>query len=117
VHARAERSEDTDWKRIARLYERLLVARPTPVVALNHAVASAMAFGPEEGLRLTEVLRDDLEDYGPFQAARADFLRTTSRWGEAARAYERAIALATNDPERRFLERRLAEVRANDTTE
>lgn len=110
VHALAATAEDTDWKTIVRLYARLLLARPTPVVALNHAVASAMAYGAEEGLRLTEVLSPDLEDYGPFHAARADFLRTTGQWTSAELAYRRAIALATNDPERRFLERRLREV-------
>lgn len=112
VHARADTAEQTDWKTIVRLYARLLLARPTPVVALNHAVASAMAFGAAEGLRRIEVLEPELEDYGPFHAARADFLRTTEQWFAAERAYRRAIALATNDPERRFLERRLGEVRS-----
>ncbi|MEM9727384.1 MAG: DUF6596 domain-containing protein [Myxococcota bacterium] len=111
VHAQAKRADDTDWKTIVRLYARLLLARPTPVVALNHAVASAMAHGAEEGLRLTKVLQPDLELYGPFHAARADFLRTTEQWEAAEAAYLRAIALSTHDPERRFLEGRLAEVR------
>lgn len=110
-HARAANSEDTDWKAISRLYEELLAAYPTPVVALNHAVAVSMAYGPEEGLRLLSALADDLDSYGPFHAARADFCRTTGRRNEAQRAYQRAIELSTNDPERRFLEKRLREVR------
>jgi RNA polymerase sigma-70 factor (ECF subfamily) len=109
-HARAAHADDTDWKAIVALYSRLSRVIPTPVVALNHAVATAMAHGPEEGLRLVDALAGDLDGYGPFHAARADFLRTLGRSGDAERAYERAIDLATNDPERRFLERRLREV-------
>ncbi len=110
-HARAATADDTDWAQIVRLYSELLRARPTPVVALNHAVATAMAYGAEEALRLINTLADDLDGYGPFHAARADFYRTTGRWREAEDAYRGAIALATNDPERRFLEGRLQEVR------
>lgn len=108
-HARAVHAEDTDWKKIVRLYRQLLSLRPTPVVALNHAVAAAMAYGAEEGLRLVDSLAKDLDGYGPFHAARADFCRTTGRWQDAEDGYRRAIALATNDPERRFLEGRLRE--------
>lgn len=111
-HARASTGEETDWETIVRLYGELLGLRPTPVIALNHAVASAMVYGPERGLRLVEALADDLDAYGPFHAARADFSRTTGLWSEAEEAYARAIALATNEPERRFLESRLREVRA-----
>jgi RNA polymerase sigma-70 factor (ECF subfamily) len=111
-HARSTSADDTDWRQIVRLYGELLRARPTPVVALNHAVATAMAFGAEEALRLVNTLADDLDSYGPFHAARADFYRTAGRWGEAEDAYRRAIALATNDPERRFLQGRLREVRS-----
>jgi len=110
-HARPTNADDTDWREIVRLYGELLRVRPTPVVALNHAVATAMAYGAEEGLRLVDSLADDLDGYGPFHVARADFYRTTSRWHDAEEAYRRAIALATNDPERRFLERRLREAR------
>ena len=110
-HARAANADDTDWREIVRLYGELLRVRPTPVVALNHAVATAMAHGAEEGLRLVDSLADDLDGYGPFHATRADFCRTTGRWRDAEEAYRRAIALATNDPERRFLEGRLREVR------
>ena len=109
-HARAAEAKDTHWRRIARLYEALLELRPTPVIALNHAVAIAMAFGPEEGLRLLGTLADDLDGYGPFHAARADFCRTLGRRHEAEQAYRRALELATNDPEHRFLESRLREV-------
>jgi RNA polymerase sigma-70 factor (ECF subfamily) len=109
-HARPTNADDTDWQEIVRLYRELLRVRPTPVVALNHAVATAMAYGAEEALRLVDALADDLDGYGPFHAARADFCRTTGRWHDAEEAYRRAIALATNDPERRFLERRLQEV-------
>jgi len=111
-HARAGDAEDTDWKAVSRLYEELLAARPTPVIALNHAVAISMAYGAEEGLRLLGALAKDLDGYGPFHAARADFCRTTGRRHEAEHAYQRAIELATNDPERRFLEGRLREVRS-----
>ena len=110
-HARAAKAEDTNWAQIAQLYEGLLAVRPTPVIALNHAVAVSMARGAEEGLRLLGALADDLDGYGPFHAARADFCRTTGRRQEAECAYQRAIELATNDPERRFLEGRLREVR------
>ena len=109
-HARAADTADTDWKEILRLYGELLRERPTSVVALNHAVATAMAYGAEEGLRLVDTLSEDLDGYGPFHAARADFCRTTGRLRDAEDAYRRAIALATNHPERRFLERRLREV-------
>ena len=112
VHARAKRAEDTDWTEIVLLYRALLGVRPTPVVALNYAVACAMASGAEEGLRLTEVLQDELAEYGPYHATRADLLRRMRRWTDATEAYERALSLATNEPERRFLERRLAETRA-----
>lgn len=111
-HARATVAEDTDWPAIASLYRQLLRARPTPVVALNHAVATAMAQGAEVGLRLLDALAEDLDAYGPFHAARADFYRTTAQWGEAEASYVRALALATHEPERRFFERRLEEVRS-----
>ena len=111
-HARAAEAEDTNWNQIAQLYEALLQTRPTPVIALNHAVAVSMAHGAERGLHLLGALADDLDGYGPFHAARADFLRTLGRRPEAERAYQRAIELATNDPERRFLEGRLREVRS-----
>jgi RNA polymerase sigma-70 factor, ECF subfamily len=108
-HARAERAESTDWRRIAALYERLETAMPSAVVTLNRAVAVAMADGPERGLEILDGLtaRGELEDYRLLHSARADLLRRLGREGEAAAAYARALELATNPVERRFLERRL----------
>jgi len=111
-HARARHAGETDWRTIARLYEALHVARPSAVVDLNRAVAVAMADGPEAGLahiaRLK--LQGDLERYYLLWAAEADLLRRLDRRREAAASYRRAIALVTTDPERNFLQRRLAEV-------
>ena len=108
-HAGAPRPEDTDWPRIAGLYARLLEQRPTPIVALNHAAAVAMADGPDAGLRLLEPLAEDLDEYHLFHSARADLLRRAGR-PEAADAYRRALELVSNDTERRYLERRLQAV-------
>jgi RNA polymerase sigma-70 factor (ECF subfamily) len=112
LHARAPRPEDTDWPQIAALYGALERMTPTPVVALNHAVALAMADGPERGLPLVDALATDLDGYHLFHSARADLLRRLDRSDEAAVAYRRALELATNPTERAFLERRLAEVTA-----
>jgi RNA polymerase sigma-70 factor, ECF subfamily len=111
-HARAARPADTDWRAIARLYARLFPLQPTPVVMLNHAVAIAMADGPAEGLRLLDQLAASglLADYHLLAAARADLLRRLDRHAEAAAAYREALALVGNEPERRFLARRLEEV-------
>ncbi|HTW87434.1 MAG TPA: RNA polymerase sigma factor [Candidatus Binataceae bacterium] len=111
VHARARRAADTDWREIARLYAYLLSLRPSPVIALNRAVAVAMAYGPEQGLELIDAIEADgeLRGYHLLPAARADLLRRMERWSEAAAVYRNALALAQNNPERRFLERRLAE--------
>ena len=111
VHARAPRPEDTDWPHIAVLYEALSAAAPSPVVELNRAVAVAMADGPERGLRMLEPLAETLDGYHLFHSARADLLRRLDRFDEAAVAYERALELVTNPQERRFLERRLADMR------
>jgi RNA polymerase sigma-70 factor (ECF subfamily) len=107
-HSRAERADDTDWPRIARLYAWLSEVAPSPVVDLNRAVAVAMAEGPEAGLKLLDAV-EGLDAYGPYHTARADLLR---RLGDerAASAYERAIELAGNPVEREFLERRLTEL-------
>jgi RNA polymerase sigma-70 factor, ECF subfamily len=112
LHARAQRVEDTDWAQIARLYEVLLRRQPSPVVELNRAAAVAMAEGPASGLALIDALeaKGELMGYHLLPAARADLLRRGGRWMEAAEAYQRALALVTNDPERRFLARRLEEV-------
>jgi len=115
VHARAGNPSDTDWHDIGALYAYLMRLRPSPVVELNHAVAVAMADGPERGLQLIDSLhaRGELEDYHLLWAARADLLRRLERWAEAAAAYRSALALTRTEPERRFLTRRLAEVEAH----
>jgi len=110
LHARAPRPEDTDWPQIAALYGVLAAMVPSPVVELNRAVAVAMADGPEHGLRMLEPLAAELGGYHLFHSARADLLRRLHRDGEAGEAYLRALELAGNPAERRFLERRLAEV-------
>jgi RNA polymerase sigma-70 factor (ECF subfamily) len=107
LHARAPRPRDTDWPQIASLYEALGSMSPSPVVALNHAVAVAMADGPGAALPLIEALGDDLDRYHLFHAARGDLLRRLGRADEAAQAYRRALDLATNPAEQRFLHRRL----------
>jgi RNA polymerase sigma-70 factor, ECF subfamily len=108
-HARAERAEATDWQRIAALYDRLEETAPSAVVTLNRAVAVAMADGPERGLEILDELagRGELEGYRLLHSARADLLRRLGRGSEARAAYARALELATNPVERRFLERRL----------
>ena len=108
LHATAAKPADTDWRQIARLYAVLAEIYPSPVVELNRAVAVAMAEGCERGLALLERL--ELPGYYLLPAARADLLRRLSRNAEAADAYREALALVTNDAERRFLSRRLAEV-------
>jgi len=112
VHARAARAEETDWREIAGLYAVLRAAHASGVVALNHAAAVAMADGPEAGLRLMDALAADgaLAGYHLLPAARADLLRRLGRLREAADAYREALALVGNDADRRFLERRLAQV-------
>ena len=109
VHARALDVADTDWNEIAALYGELARAAPSPVVELNRAVAIAMAHGPELGLELMDQI-EGLDDYPLFHSARADLLRRLRRAGEAAAAYRRALELATNAVERRFLRRRLGEL-------
>jgi RNA polymerase sigma-70 factor (ECF subfamily) len=112
LHCQASRPEDTDWRQIVGLYDRLALLQPSPVVALNRAVALAMANGPQAGLEIIEELaeRDDLDGYHLLHAARADLLRRMGSREEAARSYGRALELATNPSERRYLERRLKEV-------
>jgi RNA polymerase sigma-70 factor, ECF subfamily len=112
VHCRAARAEDTDWREIVRLYDLLQRVQPSPIVALNRAVAVAMAQGPAAGLELMNALGDELDDYHLLHAARADMLRRLRRTEEAAASYARALELSGNDSERRFLQRRLEEVRA-----
>jgi RNA polymerase sigma-70 factor (ECF subfamily) len=111
VHARASTAEETDWAQIAELYAGLSAMQPSPVVELNRAAAVAMADGPERGLALMDPLAEPLDRYHLFHSARADLLRRLGRSEEAAEAYERALTLTANAVERRFLRRRLAEVR------
>jgi RNA polymerase sigma-70 factor, ECF subfamily len=110
LHVEAERPEETDWPQIAALYGALARLDPSPVVALNRAVAVALAEGPEAGLALMDAL--DLPGYHLLPAARADLFRRLGRREEAAAAYREALALDMNDADRAFLERRLAEVAA-----
>jgi RNA polymerase sigma-70 factor (ECF subfamily) len=112
VHCKAARPADTDWAEIVRLYDQLERVQPSPIVSLNRAVAVAMADGPRAGLAAMDGLSaaNDLNDYHLLHAARADLLRRLGSLDEAAKSYVRALALVTNDSERRFLERRLREV-------
>jgi len=116
LHAHARRADETDWPQIAALYALLLRLHPSPVVALNHAAAVAMGERLDRGLRLIEQIEASgaLAGYHLLPAAKADILRRLGRRAEAAAAYERALALVTQDAERRYLERRLREVRAAD---
>ncbi len=112
VHCRAARAADTDWPEIVRLYDRLQDVHPSPIVSLNRVVALAMVQGPQVGLQFIDALASsgDLDEYHLLHAARADMLRRMGSSAEAAKSYARALALATNDSERRFLERRLREL-------
>ena len=109
LHCQASRSADTDWPQIVQLYGILERLQPSPIVSLNRAVAVAMAQGPREGLALIDRL-ENLENYHLLHSARADLLRRAGDAADAAVAYERALSLATNQSERRYLERRLREV-------
>jgi RNA polymerase sigma-70 factor (ECF subfamily) len=115
LHCQAARAEDTDWPQIVRLYEVLARVQPSPVVALNRAAAVAMVDGPARALALVDEVAagGELDRYHLLHAARADLLRRLGDLGEAARSYARALELVTNDAERRFLARRLREVRSS----
>jgi RNA polymerase sigma-70 factor (ECF subfamily) len=112
VHADAPDATATDWKQVAALYDLLMGMEPSPVVELNRAVAMAMRDGPDAGLALIEdiLARGDLADYHLAHAARADFCRQLGKTADARASYEMALTLVSQDPERRFLERRLAEL-------
>jgi len=112
VHAGADSVENTDWNEICGLYDVLLHIESSPVVALNRAVAVAMRDGPEAGLALIDAIlaTGDLDDYHLAHAAQADLNRRLGRTAQACAAYQRAIALSRQGPERRFLQRRLAEL-------
>jgi len=112
LHAEAPSSAATDWAEIVGLYDVLLRMEPSPVIELNRAAAIAMRDSPERGLALIDAIlaRGDLQDYHLAHAARADLFRRLGRKGDAARAYERALELAVEEPERRLIARRLREL-------
>jgi RNA polymerase sigma-70 factor (ECF subfamily) len=112
VHAEASSAGATDWSRIVGLYDALARASPSPIVELNRAVAIAMRDGPQVGLNLIDAIltRGELEDYHLAHAARADLCRRLGRTAEAKVSYQRALRLARQEPERRFLEQRLREL-------
>jgi RNA polymerase sigma-70 factor (ECF subfamily) len=114
LHAAAPSAAETDWRQIAALYALLLSRDATAVVELNHAVAVAMVDGPQAGLLLMDAIagRGELRDYHLLHAARADLLRRLERNSEALAAYETALGLATVEPARRFLERRINELQS-----
>jgi RNA polymerase sigma-70 factor (ECF subfamily) len=112
VHCRALVPEETDWPEIVRLYGLLELVQPSPIVSLNRAVAIAMVDGPQRGLSLVNELAEsgELKDYHLLHAARADLLRRVGDNEEAAKSYQQALTLVTNESERRFLGKRLREV-------
>jgi len=118
VHAHAPDAAATDWTEIAGLYDLLLKAAPSPVVELNRAVAIAERDGPEAGLAIIDAIlkRGDLAGYHFAHSAQAELLRRLGRTGEARLAYARALDIAQQEPERRFLQRRLAELQSRSET-
>jgi RNA polymerase sigma-70 factor (ECF subfamily) len=115
VHAEATTAAATDWRQIIGIYDVLLRLETSPVIELNRAAAIAMHDGPETGLALIDAIlaRGELADYHLAHSARADLCRRLGRTEEAIAAYQRALALTTQAPERRFIERRLAELAAH----
>jgi RNA polymerase sigma-70 factor (ECF subfamily) len=113
VHADAATAAETDWNRIVGLYDVLARIEPSPVIELNRAVAVAMRDGPAAGLALIDAIlaRDDLSDYHLAHAARADLCRRLGRTVEARESYRRALELTQQEPERRFLEARLSQLK------
>ena len=113
VHAEASDTAATDWRQIVGLYDVLMRLEPSPVVELNRAAAVAMRDGPDAGLALIDAIlsRGDLADYHLAHSAKADLCRRLARTTDAIASYERALELTTQAPERRFIERRLAELR------
>lgn len=112
VHAEARDAGSTDWRQIVGLYDVLLRTDPSPIVELNRAAAVAMSDGPAAGLALIDAIlvRGDLTDYHLAHAARGDLCRRLGRVAESVKSYQAALALATQEPERRFIRRRLAEL-------
>ena len=117
LHCEASRAEETDWRQIVGLYNLLERLQPSPVVSLNRAAALAMVEGPRAGLALMDTLAStgDLDGYHLFHAARADLLRRLGERQQALLSYERALSLAGNESERRFLAKRLGEIRLSET--
>ncbi len=111
VHAQSFSVASTDWREIMLLYDRLLQIQPSPVVELNRAVAIAMCEGPEQGLRLIDDLLPHLSHYHLAHSARADLCRRLGRTAEARASYQKALALAQQEPDRRFLARRIEELK------
>ena len=111
-HARAARPEDTNWREILRFYNLLELAHPSPIVSLNRAVAIAMVQGPRPALAFVDAIAasGQLDSYHLLHATRADLLRRSGSFAEAAKSYERALELTANESERRFLQRRIREV-------
>ena len=114
IHAEAQTAAETDWAEIVGLYDLLMRADPSPVIELNRAAAVAIRDGPEAGLRLIDDLlaRGELADYHLAHSARAELLRRLGRTVDAAESYDRALGLTEQEPQRRFIERRLGELRA-----
>jgi RNA polymerase sigma-70 factor (ECF subfamily) len=112
LHAQAAKASQTDWAQIAALYAELAKLNPSPIILLNRAVAIGMSEGPQRGLLMVDSLgvSGALAEYHLLHAARADLLRRLNRTEAAAEAYRRALALTTNETERRFLQRRLEEL-------
>ena len=113
VHAEAPSAGETDWRQIVGLYDVLLRSVPSPVIELNRAVAVAMEQGPLAGLVLVDNLlqRGELQDYHLAHSARGEFCRQLGRFDEARSAYEKALSLTQQAPEKRFITRRLAELK------
>jgi RNA polymerase sigma-70 factor (ECF subfamily) len=113
-HCQAARAEDTNWRQIVQLYDLLERVQPSPIVSLNRAVALAMAEGPKSALEIIDKLSADneLDNYHLLHATRADMQRRLGLHEDAAKGYSRALELATNESERRFLERRLREMQS-----
>lgn len=113
IHAEARRFEDTDWTEIIQLYTLLLRINPSPVIELNRAVAVAMRDGPEAGLRLVNLIleRGDLADYQLVYSTHAELSQRAGRPNDARKSWERALALSQQGPERRFIERKLTELK------
>src|SRR3569832_989010 len=114
VHAEAKTADETDWRQIVALYEELIRLTSSPIVALNHAAAVAMAHGFERGLRMIEAANANglLQNYYLFHASRADLLRRLRRFDEATAAYVTALSLTTISVEQNYIRRRLAEIQS-----